>query len=135
MAQLPRALLICALLSSVRARPTATGVISTLVAEASAASVFGVCADSEGNVVFTLLGANVIKKLWANGSISVLAGSASGIGGSTGDGGPASAALLYSPIAATVDPTTGALESPGRCLQEVMARVEAPAPFQLSCGP
>lgn len=52
-----------------------------------------VAVDTAGNVYFTDVGNEVIRKVGINGNISTIAGTP-GKGGSTGDGGPATSALL-----------------------------------------
>jgi len=57
--------------------------------------------DSQGNVYIAGLGGNKVFKVTAAGAISTFAGT--GIAGSAGDGGPATAAQLNSPGAVIVD--------------------------------
>ena len=83
------------------------GDITTRTADSNN-EIFGVVADAEGNVLYTALQANAVKKVWANGSVTIFAGSSNGAGGSSGDGGPATAALLSNPVTATIDSTSGA---------------------------
>ena len=80
------------------------GTISTLWA-ANQNGVFSVSADAEGTVYAVDFQHNVIKKIWANGSVTVFAGAS---GGNGGDGGPASSAQLSAPSAVAINPVTGA---------------------------
>jgi hypothetical protein len=61
----------------------------------------GVAADSAGNVYITDDSHNRVRKV-SNNVITTIAGT--GIGGDTGDGGPATAAQLYGPNALWLDP-------------------------------
>ena len=100
------AALICAVL---RASPVsaAAGDISTLAAETHAGiNIWGVAVDAESNVYYTMVDPNAIKKLWANGSATVFAGTL-GVRGNSGDGGLATSALLSNPAAVAVHPITG----------------------------
>ena len=62
----------------------------------------GVAVDSKGSVYIADYSNNVVRKVTA-GTISTIAG-IGGRAGYSGDGGPATAALLYSPTAVAVDP-------------------------------
>ena len=62
-----------------------------------------VVVDAVGNVYIADAGNDVVRKVDVNGAISTLAGAYNG-GGSTGDGGPASAAQIGSPASLALDP-------------------------------
>ena len=64
----------------------------------------GVAADRAGNIYIADTGNNRIQEVAAgSGTMSTIAGSASGTSGLTGDGGPAAAALLNAPRGAAAD--------------------------------
>jgi sugar lactone lactonase YvrE len=64
---------------------------------------WGLALDGAGNLYIADTGNNVIRKIWAaNGIITTVVGS--GAPGGSGDGGPASQALLNSPQGISVDP-------------------------------
>jgi sugar lactone lactonase YvrE len=64
---------------------------------------FGVRADAAGNLFIADSSNNVIRKLDLTGTISTVAGHFTGSEGSSGDGGPATSALLAFPIFVSVD--------------------------------
>ena len=64
---------------------------------------WAVKADASGNVYILDFQANNVRKVAPNGVITTVAGSASGSAGSSGDGGPATAALLRQPTGLAVD--------------------------------
>jgi uncharacterized protein (TIGR03437 family) len=71
---------------------------------ASAATVFfpsGVVVDSSGNLYVSELGSSKIRKINAGGTISTIAGT--GTPGFSGDGGPATSAMLNFPAFVTLD--------------------------------
>ena len=61
----------------------------------------GIAVDRAGNLYIADGANHRVRKVTAAGLISTVAGS--GVAGSTGDGGPATAAMLYTPIDVTVD--------------------------------
>ncbi len=61
----------------------------------------GVAVDASGNFYISQGQFNVIRKVTPSGMISTIAGT--GVPGFSGDGGPASAAMLYSPFGLKVD--------------------------------
>ncbi|WP_158289677.1 S-layer homology domain-containing protein [Paenibacillus flagellatus] len=61
--------------------------------------------DSEGNMYITELGYERVRKVDTNGIISTVAGSSTGQLGYSGDGGPATSALLNRPVDVAVDST------------------------------
>jgi len=63
---------------------------------ASISEPYGVAIDNAGNMLFSDMGHNVVRKVDVNGIITTFAGT--GVLGYTGDGGPASAATLYHPL-------------------------------------
>ncbi len=65
-------------------------------------SPFGVAVDAAGNVYIADLGDQVVRKVDGAGNIRTVAGQFN-VQGSTGDGGPAAAALLSNPQAVAVD--------------------------------
>ena len=72
--------------------------------EATAASLnrpFGITGDANGNIYFSDYGNHCVRKIDTNGIISTFAGN--GIAGYSGDGGPATSAMLYSPVGLAVD--------------------------------
>ena len=68
---------------------------------------YGIAIDSNGNIYFSELAGNRIRKIDTLGQISTLAGNGygamGGIGAFSGDGGPATAAELYNPAGIAVD--------------------------------
>jgi trimeric autotransporter adhesin len=76
---------------------TPAGIISTL---AKVSLLAAVAADSSGNVYFT--NGNQVGQVDAKGNVTTVAGNVS-TAGFTGDGGPASAALLNDPLGLTTD--------------------------------
>ncbi len=66
-------------------------------------SVHGICRGSFGSYYFCDLGNYVVRKVNISGMITTFAGN--GLGGYSGDGGPATSAELYQPIALAVDDT------------------------------
>jgi mucin-19 len=60
-----------------------------------------VAVDAAGNVYVADTGNNRIRKLTPSGVVSTVAGN--GVGGGGGDGGPATSALLNTPVSVTVD--------------------------------
>lgn len=68
---------------------------------AQLASPIGLALDTAGNLFFADLGAQVVRKVGADGIISTVAGT--GVVGVSGDGGPATQAQLWSPISVTID--------------------------------
>jgi sugar lactone lactonase YvrE len=102
----------------IRKVPAATGIISTLAGSGSPGytgdglastspgvsvnAPWGVALDSLGNVYIADTGNNVVRKITAaTGIITTVAGT--GLSGSSGDGGPATAATLNQPQGVTVD--------------------------------
>ncbi|MDB5101114.1 MAG: hypothetical protein JWM80_5535 [Cyanobacteria bacterium RYN_339] len=71
--------------------------------------VGGIESDSDGNLYVVDTGAHQIRLVPPSGPTSVLAGSAAGTSGSTGDGGAATSALLSSPNGIVRDPATGVI--------------------------
>jgi uncharacterized protein (TIGR03437 family) len=69
---------------------------------ASLISPSGVVADSSGNIYISDYGTHTVRKVTTKGLISTIAGN--GTSGNSGDGGPASNALLGSPVALAIDP-------------------------------
>jgi hypothetical protein len=102
-------------LDNVRRVDGSTGIITTLAADyhfdvcsrgsatmAFDSGVFGVAVDSGGDIFFTEQYANVICEVDAStGIVSVIAGT-TGHGGFSGDGGPATSALLSEPFGLAV---------------------------------
>lgn len=73
---------------------------------ATAAGIYDpkyIVADKFGNVYFSEMAGNRIRKINTAGNISTIAGSTAGASGLSGDGGPATAALLRNPGALAVD--------------------------------
>lgn len=66
-------------------------------------SVLGLAVDSAGNLYIADEGNNSVRKVAPDGTIQAIAGSSNGYSGFSGDGGPASAALLYDPRGLAVD--------------------------------
>jgi uncharacterized protein (TIGR03437 family) len=62
----------------------------------------GIAVDSSGNVYFADAAAQRVYKIAVDGSLRTVAGT--GVGGFSGDGGPASAALLNQPYGLALDP-------------------------------
>jgi hypothetical protein len=60
-------------------------------------------ADASGNVFILDQVGNNVRKVAANGIITTVAGSPTGVAGSSGDGGPATAALLNQPTGLALD--------------------------------
>lgn len=73
--------------------------------EAPIYDVMGVAADAVGNVYFTERNGNRVRKVSSAGVISTIAGT--GIGGCSGDGGPAIDAQLYLPYSISADVSGG----------------------------
>jgi len=69
---------------------------------ASLISPAGVVADSSGNIYISDYGTHTVREVTTKGTISTICGN--GTSGNTGDGGPASKALLGSPVALAIDP-------------------------------
>ena len=63
----------------------------------------GLALDSSGNLYIADSDSNRVRKVTPSGVISTIAGD--GVGGSRGDGGPATSAELYSPLGVAVDST------------------------------
>jgi len=63
----------------------------------------GIINDAIGNVYFSDGGRNAIRKVDTRGIVTTIAGSLGGVLGHSGDGGPATAALLYNPYAMAMD--------------------------------
>jgi len=92
-----------------------TGIITTIVGNgivgfsgddgpATLAEVYspnGIVLDGSGNIYFTDLGNNRIRKISTAGIITTIGGN--GTGGFSGDGGPAISAELYGPGGITID--------------------------------
>jgi trimeric autotransporter adhesin len=78
-----------------------------LATSAELAEPGGIAVDEAGNVYIADTGNNLIRRIDSTGLIETISGSPSSFGYS-GDGGPASAAQLFSPTSIAVDPT-GAL--------------------------
>src|SRR5262250_1246881 len=76
--------------------PIAGGALSSPVPDPS-----GLARDTAGNLYIATVRGNVVLKLDTNGEISVYAGT--GVGGYTGDGGPASSAQLFLPLGLALD--------------------------------
>jgi streptogramin lyase len=70
--------------------------LSSLVPDPS-----GLARDAAGNLYIATVRGNVVLKLDVNGQLSVYAGT--GVGGYTGDGGPASLAQLFIPLGLSLD--------------------------------
>jgi uncharacterized protein (TIGR03437 family) len=77
---------------------TPSGTISTV---AEVAGPVGVDVDGNGNLYVTLQASQVVRMISPNGSIITIAGN--GNPGYSGDGGPASSAMLYNPNGVKVD--------------------------------
>ena len=75
------------------------GIISTVTCDLLLPS--GVAVDSKGNVFVSSSGTHQVKKVTPAGNVSVVAGT--GVPGFGGDGGPATKALLNSPLALAID--------------------------------
>ena len=69
---------------------------------ASLISPSGVVADSSGNIYISDYGTHTVREVTTKGIISTICGN--GTAGNSGDGGPASKALLGSPVALAIDP-------------------------------
>ncbi len=92
------------------------GIISTVAGNGSATSSgtggvataaglndpFGVAADAQGGFFVAEFGANKVRYVTPSGTINAFAGTSTA--GSSGDGGPASAALLKTPSRVRIDP-------------------------------
>jgi uncharacterized protein (TIGR03437 family) len=78
---------------------SAAGIISTVTCDLLLPS--GVAVDSKGNVYVSSSGSHQVKKVTPAGSVIVVAGT--GVPGFGGDGGPATQALLNSPLAIAID--------------------------------
>ncbi len=103
--------------SSVIRKVDAAGIISTIAGNnvpgytgdggpASAAQIndpYSICFDNIGNMYFSDIGANVIRKIDLNGIITTIAGN--GTAGFSGDGGPALQAQLQEPAGICIDNT------------------------------
>ena len=63
----------------------------------------GAAYDSQGNLVFTEIGANRVRYVDATGKISIIAGSPTGASGISGLGGAATSALLNAPRDVAID--------------------------------
>jgi uncharacterized protein (TIGR03437 family) len=63
----------------------------------------GVAVDASGNLFIADAGGNRIRKVSTNGIVTTVAGSGLGASGFSGDGGPATAALLNNPTGVAVD--------------------------------
>jgi sugar lactone lactonase YvrE len=72
---------------------------------AAASNISDVTTDASGNVYISDYGFNAIRKINTAGIISLVAGSATTLGGSTGDGGPATSARLNGPTGVRIDAT------------------------------
>ena len=70
--------------------------------DASLISPAAVVADSSGNIYIADYGTHTVREVTTKGIISTIAGN--GTSGNSGDGGPASKALLGSPVALAIDP-------------------------------
>jgi len=94
---------------------TTTGTVSTVAGNGTAgtsgnggpavsgqlAQPTGMTIDNEGNIYIADFNASVVKKVNSQGIMSIFAGT--GADGFGGDGGPASAAKLYKPVAVCLD--------------------------------
>jgi len=69
--------------------------------EARLRTPYGLAADAAGNVYFSDMGAGRVRKIAADGKITTVAGT--GTRGFSGDGGPATAAQLNSPLGVALD--------------------------------
>jgi hypothetical protein len=66
-----------------------------------------VAVDGAGNIYIAETDGHKIRKVFANGTIVTIAGT--GVAGYSGDSGPATSAMLYRPLAVTVEESTGDL--------------------------
>jgi len=99
----------------------------------------GVTVDALGNLFITDIGNNRVRKVSVSGTITTVAGSAStSQGGFSGDGGPATSALLSSPTGVAVDASGNVFiaDSGNNRIREVSgaASAAAPAPSITSGG-
>jgi uncharacterized protein (TIGR03437 family) len=84
-----------------RVLKVSAGAVSTLAGSDQFFTPAGIAVDSQGNVYIADLNRNVVRKIGVGGGIATVAGN--GNAGFSGDGGPASSALLNSPRAVAVD--------------------------------
>jgi uncharacterized protein (TIGR03437 family) len=85
-----------------RVRKISGGTISTLTGGNNELNKpYGVAVDTAGNVYVAEFGGNRVSRVTSAGAVSVLAGN--GVSGYSGDGGPATSAMLKGPRAVAVD--------------------------------
>jgi hypothetical protein len=81
----------------------AAGLVHGAAGSTLLSSPIGVAVDARGDVFIADTGNNRIREIGADGRISTVAGSDRGVGGHSGDGGPATQALLDHPVGIAVD--------------------------------
>ncbi len=74
-------------------------------------SIWGLCSDPTGNVFFIDYAWRRVKKVAVNGILSVVAGVAQTMFGTSGDGGPATSAIFTVPYYCASDPSGNILVS------------------------
>jgi class 3 adenylate cyclase len=83
--------------------PALSAKLDLIEGSTSFGATAGIAADGQGNVYFTDGYNQRVRKVALDGTISTVAGSGSGVGGYSGDQGPAVAAQLNSPHGIAVD--------------------------------
>lgn len=94
----------------------------------------GVAADSAGNVYIADWLTDTVRKVATDGIITTVAGT--GVGGYSGDGGPATAAKLLQPLDVVVDPAGNLYISDqgNNCIRKVTASTGVITRFAGACG-